>query len=325
MTALSAFTRPAAPVAPARIQPMRAVLLGCGVVGGGVLDLLPEGVRIDAVLARTPRPAGLSGIPVFTDPEAVFALDPDLVIDALPGDRQAEAMIARAVAEGRHVVTANKRTAARRPDLAAAAKANGKAFACSSAVGGGAPVLETAARLTASGAEIARVRGVLNGTSNFVLDRLANGQTLCAAVAAAQAAGFAEADPSADLDGVDAAHKLVLIARTLWDANLDVDAIKTESIAQLPSGAAAAVARGDEVLRQVGRLTSTAKGVTAQVRLEALPPDDPLARARDEGNCVLFTSEEGEATLVSGKGAGRIPTASSLVGDLKRLCRNWAR
>ncbi len=321
MTALPVFARPAAPFAPDQSPPMRAVLLGCGVVGGGVLDLAPAGVRIDAVLARTPRPAGLSGIPVFTDPEAVFALDPDLVIDALPGDETAEIIVARAVAEGRHVVTANKRTAARRPDLAKLAKANGKTFACSSAVGGGAPVLETAAKLVALGRKTTRVRGVLNGTSNYVLDRLAKGEALAEAVAAAQAAGFAEADPSADLDGVDAAHKLVLIARTLWGEDLDVDAVKTESISNLPDGAAAAVARGGEVLRQVGRLTRTATGVRATVRLEALSRADALARTRNEGNCVLFAAEDGDATLVCGKGAGRVPTAASLVGDLARLCQ----
>lgn len=321
MTALSTLTHATTRAASANIEPMRAVLLGCGVVGGGVLDLLPEGVRIDAVLAQTPRPAGLSGVPVFTDADAVFALDPELVIDALPGNAAAEALAARAVAEGRHVVTANKRTAARRPDLVKTARSNGKTFACSAAVGGGAPVLETAAQLAASGRKTTRVRGVLNGTSNFVLDHLARGEALSSAVSAAQAAGFAEADPSADLDGLDAAHKLVLIARTLWGAELDLDAIKTESILQLPAGAAPAVARSEEVLRQVARLSRTAAGVTASVRLEALSPDDPLARARGEGNCVLFTAEDGAASLVCGKGAGRIPTASSLVGDIQRLCR----
>jgi homoserine dehydrogenase len=229
--------------------------------------------------SRAPaRPAGLSGIPVFTDPDAVFALDPELVIDALPGNTAAETLVARAVAEGRHVITANKRTAARRPDLVRTARAKGQTFACSAAVGGGAPILETAAQLAASGRKTTRVRGVLNGTSNFVLDRLARGEALSSAVAAAQAAGFAEADPSADLDGLDAAHKLVLIARTLWGLDLALSAIKTESIAQLPPGAAPAVARGGAVLRQVARLTRTAQGVSASVRLDALPADDPLAR-----------------------------------------------
>jgi homoserine dehydrogenase len=295
--------------------------MGCGVVGGGVLELCPQDIRIEAVLARTARPAGLNGLPVFTDADALFALEPDLVIDALPGDAEAEALVERAVQAGCHVVTANKRTAARRPDLVKTARAKGSTFACASAVGGGAPVLETAERLTAEGQRIARVRGVLNGTSNFVLDRLTAGDALESAVAAAQEAGFAEADPSADLDGLDAAHKLVLIARAAWGVDLDPDEIKAESISHLPAGTANDVARGGRVLRQVARLGRTVSGVSASVRLEALEQDDPLARTRNEGNAVLFTPERGVGTLVTGKGAGRLPTASSLVGDLHRLCQ----
>jgi homoserine dehydrogenase len=306
-------------------DPMRAVLMGCGVVGGGVLETCPDGVRIEAILARTARPGGVRGIRVFTNPDALFALNPDLVIEALPGCDLAEQVLERAVDAGCHVVTANKRTAARRPDLVRALGLKGARFACSSAVGGGAPVLETAEQLVRSGQPIARVRGVLNGTSNFVLDRLAAGERLADAVAAAQAAGFAEADPSADLDGLDAAHKLVLIARASWGVDLDPDAIKTESISNLPEGAARQVRRSDGVLRQIGQLSRSATGITASVRLEALAIDDPLARTRNEGNAVLFTPQFGAATLVTGKGAGRVPTAASLVGDLERLCQELSQ
>lgn len=198
------------------VRPLRAVVLGCGVVGGGVIDHLPEPLILTAILARTGRPEGAYPAPVFTDADAVFATRPDLVIEALPGGGEAEALIARAVAQGCHVISANKDVAARRPDLIRDARAAGRVFAHSAAVGGGAPVLETVKRLAESGAGIARVRGVLNGTSNFVLDRLMAGESLERAVAAAQAAGFAEADPSADLEGLDAANKLVLIAREAW-------------------------------------------------------------------------------------------------------------
>ncbi len=316
MTTLALATRTDRPAA---TQPMRAVLMGCGVVGGGVLGLCPPGIRIEAILAQTPRPEGLNGIPVFTDADALFALEPELVIDTLPGHAEAESLLERAALAGCHIVTANKRTAARRPDLVKKASAHGRQFLCSSSVGGGAPVLETATSLASDGLRLARVRGVLNGTSNFVLDRLSKGESLESAVKAAQEAGFAEADPSADLDGLDAAHKLVLIARAAWGVDLDPDAIKTESIRHLPRGTAQRVAQSEQVLRQVGRLSRTASGVTASVRLEALDHDDPLSRTRDEGNAVVFTPEHGHPTLVTGKGAGRIPTAASLAGDLSRL------
>jgi homoserine dehydrogenase len=306
------LTRDTARPAPRR---MRAILLGCGVVGGGVVDHLPEGIELAGVLACTRRPGGIAGAPVFTDPDAVFALKPDLVIEALPGGERAEALLERAVAAGCHIITANKDVAARRPDLARKARS----FSCSAAVGGGAPVLETVQRLKASGTTLTRVRGVLNGTSNFVLDRLGRGEALESAVKAAQEAGFAEADPNADLDGLDAANKLALIAREAWGLELDPADIDTQSISDLPDSAGAKARAEGRVLRQVASLSRSPVGVKARVRLEALSPDDPLARTRDEGNCVVLTPERGAVVIVSGKGAGRGPTAASVIGDVTRL------
>ena len=290
-------------------------LLGCGVVGGGLVDRLPQGVELVGVLAATPRPGGIAGAPVFTDPDAVFALQPDLVIEALPGGALAEALLERAVKAGCHIITANKDVAARRPDLARDAKS----FACSAAVGGGAPVLETVARLKGAGADLIGVRGVLNGTSNFVLDRLAAGEALEVAVKAAQDAGFAEADPSADLDGIDAANKLALIAREAWGVELNPDHVDAQSITDLPADAGAQARATGRVLRQVASVSRSPAGVTARVRLEALTHDDPLARTRDEGNCVVLTPARGSVVIVTGKGAGRAPTAASVIGDITRL------
>ncbi|WP_430430809.1 homoserine dehydrogenase [Oceanicaulis sp.] len=306
---------------PPPVRRMRAIMLGCGVVGGGVIERLPEGVELLGILTRTPRPEGVSGFPVFTDADALFALRPELVIEALPGGAEAEALVERAVNAGCHVVTANKDVAARRPDLVARTYAAGRTFACSSAVGGGAPVLETVARLRENGVKVGRVRGVLNGTSNFVLDRLASGRSLSASVKEAQDAGFAEADPSADLDGLDAANKLALIAREAWGAVLDPAAMPTASIRDLPAHVLEAARLDGRRIRQIGCLSRTASGVSAQVRLEALPLNDPLSRARAEGNVVVLLPERGAEVIVAGKGAGRLPTAGSLIGDLNRLLK----
>lgn len=313
--------RPAFSPPPSQIRPMRAIMLGCGVVGGGVIERLPDGIELLGILTRTPRPGGISGYQVYTDADAIFALKPDLVIEALPGGAEAEALVERAVREGCHIVTANKDVAARRPDLVEATKAAGRVFACSSAVGGGAPVLETVARLRESGVKVGRVRGVLNGTSNFVLDRLASGRNLDASVKEAQDAGFAEADPSADLDGLDAANKLALIAREAWGVDLDPASIPTASIRDLPAHVLDAARLEGRRIRQVGCLSRSVSGVRAEVRLEALPLSDPLARARAEGNVVVLLPERGAEVIVAGKGAGRLPTAGSLIGDLNRLLK----
>ena len=313
--------RPAFSPAATPVRPMRAIMLGCGVVGGGVIERLPDGIELLGILTRTPRPDGISGYPVFTDADDVFALKPDLVIEALPGGAEAEALVERAVRDGCHVVTANKDVAARRPDLVEASKSVGRTFACSSAVGGGAPVLETVTRLSESGVKVGRVRGVLNGTSNFVLDRLASGRNLDVSVKEAQDAGFAEADPSADLDGLDATNKLALIAREAWGVELDPASIPTASIRDLPAHVLDAARLDGRRIRQVGCLSRSVSGVRAEVRLEALPLTDPLARARAEGNVVVLLPERGAEVIVAGKGAGRLPTAGSLIGDLNRLVK----
>ncbi|TGY87569.1 hypothetical protein E5163_14125 [Marinicauda algicola] len=323
MTALS----PARTAPPARTRSglMRAVLFGHGTVGGGVAAALPAGVRLDGVVVRSRRSGLPRSVPVFTAPDEALALKPDLVIEALPGGAQAEAVLERAVALGCHVVSANKEVCARRPDLAARAREQGTAFLCSAAVGGGVPVLETVERLAHGGQGLSRVRGVLNGTSNFVLDRLADGERLDDAIAAAQAAGFAEADPGADLDGRDAACKLALIARTAWGVDLDPAAIPARSIRDLPAGLPAKAAREGRRVRQVAALARAGDGVHAGVRLEVLDLDDPLSRARLEGNCVVLTPETGTPLILSGKGAGRVPTAASMLADIARLVAERCR
>lgn len=308
-----------APVRPSRPIAMRAVLLGCGTVGGGVAATLPQGLTLSGVLTRTSRDGLGPATPVFSRFQDITALHPHLVIETLPGGPLAEAALEWAVEIGAHVVTANKAVAAHRPDLVRRARQQQTAFACSAAVGGGVPVLETIERLRASGHRLASVRAVLNGTSNFVLDRLAEGGSLDEAVIAAQVAGFAEADPSADLDGLDAAAKLVLIARAAWDADLDPAAIPVQSIRSLAPGTVVDAAASGARIRQIARLDRTASGLHASVTLEAVQRDDALARTRREENVVVLESPSRPPLILSGKGAGRGPTAASMIGDIKRI------
>ena len=112
MTYPALLDRPAFSPAATPVRPMRAIMLGCGVVGGGVIERLPEGIELLGILTRTPRPEGVSGFKVFTDPDAVFALKPELVIEALPGGAEAEALVERAVREGCTQEQRNKKTSA---------------------------------------------------------------------------------------------------------------------------------------------------------------------------------------------------------------------
>jgi homoserine dehydrogenase len=302
-----------------RSRPMRAVLLGCGTVGNALTARLPHGVAIDAIAVRRWRDLGKGTVRVLDSLDAALDLAPDLVIEALPGCAGAERALERAVEAGAHVVSANKAVIARRPDLERAAKARGRAFLYSAAVGGGVPVLETIGALNARGREITTVKGVFNGTSNFVLDRLAKGETLDNSVRAAQDAGFAEADPSADLDGDDAAAKLVLTARTAWGIDVDPASIARQSIRDLAPGFAAKAAREGLRIRQVGRLARSGGGVHAAVRLEAVGADSVFYRVEREGNGVVIALKDAPGVILTGKGAGGTPTAASMAGDIARL------
>lgn len=302
-----------------RSRPMRAVLLGCGTVGSALRARLPQGVAIEAIAVSRWRDLGKGPVRVLDSLDAALDLAPDLVIDALPGCAGAETALERAVQAGAHIVSANKAVIARRPDLERAAKEKGRAFLYSAAVGGGVPVLETVSALNARGREITTVKGVFNGTSNFVLDRLAKGEALDDAVRAAQAAGFAEADPSADLDGDDAAAKLVLTARAAWGVDLDIQAIARQSITDLAPGFAAKAAREGLRIRQVGRLARSGGGVHAAVRLEAVGADSVFYRVEREGNGVVIALKDAPGVILTGKGAGGAPTAASMAGDIARL------
>ncbi|WP_375282946.1 homoserine dehydrogenase [Marinicauda pacifica] len=318
MTTLFTLAPAASPVA-SSTGSIRAVMLGCGTVGSGVLLRLPRAIRLEALLVKDRTRARPTRAPVFTDIDDILSLRPELVIETLPGGEEAERALERAVAAGCHIVSANKDVCARRPDLEARTRQAGRTFAYAAAVGGGVPVLEAIAQLKAQGRQLTRARAVVNGTSNFVLDRLAAGQSLETAVTAAQEAGFAEADPGADLDGHDAACKLALMARTAWGVDLAPRTIPAQSLRDLdPVAPARAVENGCRI-RQVASLRREGGTVTAEVRLETLSLDDPLSRTKDEANCVVLHAETGLPVVLSGKGAGKGPTAASMLGDIARL------
>ena len=327
MTQLAAldFEPPAHKNRPGRAR-LRAVLLGCGTVNSGVLEglaAMPESIEITAIVTRRPRdiPAGsLAGRAAWlTDIRAAFDTGPDIVIDGLPDCPAAQTALALAVERGIHVISANKAVIARRPDLEAKAQAKGIRFVYSAAVGGGVPVLETVSRLVSAGETIASVRGVLNGTSNFVLGLLETGTGFNDAIAAAQAAGFAEADPSADIDGHDAAAKLALIARKAYGIALDAGSIPSQSLLAVDPGQVCGARENGLRYRQVAELTRTADGIDARIRLIALPENHPLARVEREENSVEIVCESGLKVVLHGKGAGKGPTAGAVLADIRDL------
>jgi len=231
------------------------------------------------------------------------------------GTELAAEAIHSALARGAQVVTANKAALAKHWDsLHAAAARHGGWLRFSAAVGGGAPIIETLRRLDG---KVVSVEGVMNGTCNYLLSRLAEGWSFDDALAKAQELGFAEADPTADVDGHDAADKLAVLAREAFGVPLQPRLIAKHSLRDLVPGAALEALEFGEVLKQVGVCRLLPDGsVEAEVQVVALPASHPLAGARDEENRFLVTDAEGNVHQVFGKGAGRWPTATAVFADV---------
>lgn len=288
--------------------PVRVALAGCGVVGGGLYARLRDDPRfeITAVLVRNPRlrrdpqpdPSRL-----VTSLDALLATGPDIVIDAL-SDADAGRLLTRlALARGVSVVSANKQAVGPELDpLQALAARTGATLGLSACVGGGGPLIETLQRAL-DHAPVVRIEGVLNGTVNFLLNRLSSGAAFPDALAEAQAAGFAEADPSADLEGRDAAAKLSILSCLAFGPggpDPSVQELCTETA--LPAGPVRQVARTD--------------GRTASIRFEPVAHDPLFADLPDEWNALRVTCDDGRAFACRGRGAGRWPTAESVWSDL---------
>lgn len=306
--------------------PLDVAILGLGTVGQAVyrrLAALPRLFRVVGVAVRDRARHRDGAVPdelLADDPWAVLERPADVVVEALPGAEPARALIERALAAGRAVVTANKAALAAAPHLLEAEATLAGPLYASAAAGGAVPVLETASRLRATDA-VEAVHGVLNGTSNYVLERLEAGATLADALAEARRRGLAEADPTADLDGSDVARKLILLAHAAFGVTLPFETIPRHHAEEIAPDRVRAAARAGKRLRSVGSLTLRDGRPRAAVRLRELSPEDFLAGAREEENRVVFERRGARPLRLAGKGAGGRPTAEAVLADLFDLWR----
>lgn len=316
---------PLAVTPPEPSPPVRTALLGLGVVGTGVyehLSRLPE-VRFCAIAVRSLNRQRDASVPrelLTTDPINATTSGADLVIETMGGTDEAYRAVKAALESGSHVVTANKALIAERgEELRTLAGANGVTIRCSASVGGSVPIIE---RIRARPNDtVARIRGVLNGTCNFILDRLARGEGLAESIAEAQRLGYAEQDPTRDLVGFDAADKLRVLSATAGLPNLREQDISRSPIDASTPALVENAARAGRVVRQVATLDLTGATPRARVSLETLVPDDPLFGVSGDRNAAVIEWRSAEREFVSGRGAGRYPTAESVVADVFELMR----
>jgi homoserine dehydrogenase len=315
------------------IQPVRVVLLGLGTVGLGVYAHLlrrPDLFEVVRIVVRDLDKSRRLDEASLDVPKSLLSTDvwdavtqpAELVIETLGGLEPAGEVVHAALVRGRAVVTANKALIASRwwERLARFATGRQPLLKFGAAVGGAVPVLETIAALTRH-SSVVQVRAILNGTCNFILDALEQRIDFDTAVAHAQASGFAEADPHDDLVGLDAARKLELIARAAFGEASHFE-LNVRGIVGVTASQAALVREDGLSLKLVGSCERSEGHVRGVVKLYELPASDFLAGARAEQNRMEILAENGQIVRLAGKGAGRWPTALSMLGDVHEYLRD---
>jgi homoserine dehydrogenase len=319
-------------------EPLRVALAGLGTVGGGVVRLLDanaaliarragRAIEVVAVSARErakDRGFDLARFDWVDDPVALARhARVDVVVELVGGsDGPALALARETFARGKALVTANKAMLAHHGlELARAAEAAGAALKFEAAVAGGVPVIKGLREGAAANA-ITRVYGILNGTCNFILSKMeAEGRDFAEVLAEAQALGFAEADPSFDIDGVDAAHKLSILASIAFGTRPAFDGVAATGIRHvLGADIAEAAALGYRV-RLVGVADAGPHGLFQRVHPHLVPLDHPLAHVTGSTNAVVAEGNYVGRLLFQGAGAGDGPTASAVVADLIDIAR----
>ena len=320
-------------------QPLNIAVAGLGTVGAGTLKLLAQQakilesrcgcpIRVTAVSARDKRRGrgvSLDGLQWFDDPVAMAkAPGIDAVVEVIGGaDGPAKAVCEAAIAAGRHVVTANKALLAHHGTaLAKAAEAKGVALAYEAAVAGGIPIIK-ALREGLAANRVKRVYGILNGTCNYILTNMrASRRDFAEVLAEAQKLGYAETDPSFDVDGVDTAHKLAILTAVAFGCQVNFAGIRIEGIRPV---SALDIAFADELgyrIKLLGLARLTEWGVEQRVHPCLVPVGTPIAHVEGVFNAVVAETDFAETNVFEGRGAGAGPTASAIVADLVDIARD---
>ena len=319
------------------MKQVRIGLLGVGTVGQAVARALVERQDVLSRAAGTPlllqraavrdlaRPRGLPADRLTSDPAAVAAADDvDLVIELVGGEEPARSLITTALERGRPVVTANKRVLAwHGPQLAELAARRGVELRYEAAVGGGIPLIAPLTDDLAAN-RVLELRAIINGTCNYVLTRMASGESLDDALAKAQQAGYAEADPSDDVDAVDAGDKLVVLLRLAFDVECTPAQLHRQGIRGLDPRDLAYGRELGYVLKLLAVARSTESGVEARVHPAFLPSEHPLARVDGAYNAVHVIGDLCGPVMFSGLGAGGDATASAVLADVVHVARRLA-
>ncbi|MEV4896035.1 homoserine dehydrogenase [Nonomuraea sp. NPDC050547] len=319
---------------------MKVALLGCGVVGSQVIRLMRE--QADDLAARIGAPLELAGVAVrrlgrkrevdvdpallTTDAEAlVTRADVDIVVEVIGGIEPARSLIVAALSKGKSVVTANKALLAEDGStLHEAARAGGGDLYFEASVAGAIPLLRPL-RESLAGDHVNRVLGIVNGTTNYILDKMdSTGASFNDALEEAQALGYAEADPTADVEGFDAAAKAAILAGLAFHSRVTAEQVHREGITEITATDVASAKAMGYVIKLLAICARSDDGRSVGVRVHPamIPRTHPLAGVREAYNAVFVEAESAGQLMFYGAGAGGAPTASAVLGDLVAVARN---
>ena len=316
---------------------VKAALLGIGTVGGGVYKLLERqkdemmhktgaGLEIVKILVRD-MGKKREGVPeeLLTDCWEEIINDPEIeiVIEVMGGIEPAKTMILEALNSGKNVVSANKDLVAEYGgELLDAAENNGVDFLFEAAVAGGIPIIRPLKQCLA-GNEIDEVVGIMNGTTNYILTRMfEDDMDFDEALRQATELGYAEADPTADVEGLDAGRKAAILASVAFHSRVVFGDVYTEGITKISARDVAYAKEFGSVIKLLGVARNTADGIEVAVHPMLLPENHPLASVRDSFNAVFVHGDAVDDAMFYGKGAGEFPTASAIMGDVIDVVRN---
>lgn len=307
------------------IKKLRIVLLGLGTVGFGVYQHLIANSHLFEIVGiavknlAKHRQHQISETIISTNINEVIARDCDVVIELIGNVEISKQLITHALLQKRHVITANKALLAKYGDELAiiAAQLNVK-LVYSAAVAGSVPVLENLIHLKKyNNQTIQSISGILNGTSNFILDNVRQGKSLSESIKTAQAAGFAEADPSLDINGTDAAQKLKILAKYAF--NQEPKNINVAGIENINEDFIHNETKKNKFVRLIAECELIDGNLIGNVKPHSLTASHPLAHVNGADNCIVIKQTDGKLITLRGKGAGRWPTAESVYADLIAL------
>jgi len=319
------------------VKPVKVGLLGLGTVGGGTVNVLKRnaeeiarragrGIEIAHAAARDldkPRICDTTGIELTTDAAAVVNNPAiEIVVELIGGDGLAREMVMQAIENGKHVVTANKALIAKHGnEIFARAQEKGVMVAFEAAVAGGIPIIK-AIREGLAGNQIQWLAGIINGTGNFILTEMRDkGRDFAEVLQEAQDLGYAEADPTFDVEGIDAAHKLTILASIAFGIPLQFEATYTEGISKITREDVAYAEQLGYRIKHLGVSRRTEQGIELRVHPTLIPERRLIANVDGVMNAVLVMGDAVGPTLYYGAGAGAEPTASAVVADLVDVVR----